>query len=113
MSSAEESAGIQVIDVLLWLFARVYDRKPLPTECIKLMQDVLKMAGTYELSMESITESMTDLSSQIMSAPISAEQMERSQELLRLIEERRQDNMRQYPEEKLLANSPKSLMVLN
>ena len=112
MSSSEKSPGIQTVDVILWLLKRIDDGKPLTEESIKLMRYVLRMTGSYELSMESIIKSLTILESQIMNAPISAEQLERGQEICRKIEEGRQHNMRQYVEEKLLATTAKMEALL-
>ena len=108
ISSAQESPGIQMIDVVLWLFKRIHDGEVLPENCSKLMRHALRMGGFYDLSLESIGGYLRELMSQLEQALLSEDQMKKAQELLKLDEQRRQERMREYHESKLLTSAASS-----
>ena len=103
ISSAAESAGIQIIDIILWLLKKAYNVEPLPHNCVDLIKYVSRRGEEHEVSLESISGYLSKFMPQLEAAPISEEQMAKAHELLGLVEENRQEKMLQYSEQKLLS----------
>jgi len=103
ISDAESSAGIQLIDVILWLFKRLSDGDALPENCLDFMNYVIRMGGMYDLSLENISRYLSETLTRLEDVPLSEEQLKKAQELLEFDEERRQEKMLMYYEQKLKA----------
>jgi hypothetical protein len=103
--SSEQSAGIQLTDVILWLFKRIHDGESLPENCANFMDSVLRMAHLYDLSLESIIREGSNLFTQLENTPLSDEQLRNGHKLLQESEKRRNINMRNYIKTKLLSSS--------
>jgi hypothetical protein len=111
ISSAEESAGIQVIDTILWLFKRVLEDKPLGVDSEKLMIHIFRRAHQHDMSFESVGRWLDTYFSELYAKPFGPEDEERGREFLRIAEERRQRELAEYAENKLKAASGNQLGV--
>ncbi len=101
ISSSQESAGIQAIDTVLWLFKRVIDEKPLAYNSARLMNHVFKHAYQNDLSFTSVGGCLEEYFADLYAKPFTEEHQKRAEELLRFAEERRQEQMLKYAQEKL------------
>jgi hypothetical protein len=100
ISNSDESAGIQVIDIILWLFKKIDDGNSIPSNCAKLMNEVFRKGFYDEISLKGISTYLEDIFEEIDKATISPEQMEHANELLEFAETRRQEIMKEYLEQK-------------
>lgn len=100
MSSSNESVGIQLIDVILWLFKKIQDDKEIPINCTKLMSQVFRKGIYDEISLKGISYYLSNVFDKIENEPISEDQMAKAQEMLEFAERRRQIKMREYSESK-------------
>lgn len=104
ISSAQESAGIQAIDTVLWLFKRVVEEKPLGYRSARLMNHVFKRAYQNDLSFEAVGGWLKECFTDLYTKPFTEEHQKRAEEHGRLAEQRRQEQMLQYAQEKLGEN---------
>jgi hypothetical protein len=102
ISSAQESVGIQAIDIILWLFKRLIEGKNLGENSSKLLIHVFRHAKQHDFSFMTISKYVSDTFDFLFNEPISDEQMKKAQELLEYAEERRQEKLFQYAENKLI-----------
>jgi hypothetical protein len=104
ISSARESAGIQAIDIVLWLFKRVVNGEYLPPNSTRLMQFVFRRAHQHDFSFLGVSSRLSQIFKDISAARLSDEQWQKGQELLVEFEERRQGKMIEYEKMKRLNN---------
>lgn len=100
ISNSEESAGIQIIDCILWFFKKIEDGKKFPANCAKMMNQVLTKGFYHEISIDAISKYLDSTFGQLDNTPISPEQMEKAHELLKFAESRRQEKMKEYYQKK-------------
>ena len=96
LTSSDENAGIQIIDVILWLFKQVHDGKPLPKNCARLINHALGKSMYYEISMDNLQNYLTDVFDKLESVPLTDNQVKNAYALLSKAEETRQAAMREY-----------------
>lgn len=104
ISSAHESAGIQTIDTILWLFKRVIEDKPLGYHSARLMNHVFKRAYQNDLSFEAVGSWLEDYFAELYAKPFTEEHQNRAEEYGRIAEQRRQEQMLEYAQQKLAEN---------
>lgn len=102
VSSAKESAGIQAIDVILWLFRRTLTGAELPPDSTRLMNFVFRHGSQHDFSFDGVSERLHGMFEDIWSTPFGEEQLTRSRELLDISEKRRRESMIEYAEAKRL-----------
>jgi Protein of unknown function (DUF3800) len=100
ISSAKESAGIQAIDIVLWLFKRVLNGEDVPPNSARLIQFVFRRARQHDFSFLGVSTRLKETFDDIWGAQLSDEQWQRGQELLVEFEEGRQEKMIEYAETK-------------
>jgi hypothetical protein len=94
---SEDSAGIQVVDLLLWI-VRQLDRGRLPGPAsARLLSRLRNRMRVYDLSLKSIERWTTQAFDKINQAELSEEAMAKGAELREHWEKRRQDAMASYP----------------
>lgn len=99
ISSARECAGIQIIDVILWLFARSL-KEDLPPNCQRLLDYVHSRAHADDFSFANAAEHAGDMVDALQSTEMSPELEARARALGGEIERRRLAGMAQYANEK-------------
>lgn len=104
ISSAHESAGIQAIDTVLWLFKRIIEEKPLGYHSARLMNHVFKRAYQNDLSFEAVGSWLEDYFADLYAKPFTEEHQKRAEEYGRIAEQRRQEQMSEYAQQKLSEN---------
>lgn len=100
MSNSEESAGIQIVDCILWFFKKIEDGKKIPANCAKMMNHVFSKGFYHEISIDAILKYLESTFAQWDNTPLSPEQIEKAQELLKFGESRRQEEMKKYYQKK-------------
>jgi hypothetical protein len=105
ISSAEQSPGIQVIDIILWLFKRVIEGKRIGQNSRNLLIYVFRHAKQHDFSFDTMIDYLSDAMNFLFSATISDEQFEKGQEILNNIEANRQEKLLQYAEKKVITSN--------
>lgn len=95
ISNAKESAGIQMIDVILWLFARA-QREDLPPACQAILDYVYDRGHLDDFSFAAAEERTQKLIDRVEAQPLPPGAMKDAAKLRAEIEERRQAGMREY-----------------
>ncbi|MBR0899106.1 DUF3800 domain-containing protein [Bradyrhizobium tropiciagri] len=91
-----ESAGIQAIDIVLWLFLQRTRGAGFPRECARLLNYALKHAYMSDFSFEGVSRRMDNEFGEILRGELSPEVEAKARELMALSEQRRQESMEQY-----------------
>lgn len=89
MASEEESAGLQVIDVVLWLFKRVITDKEIGPNSAALLQRVYRRGYQDDLSFEGVGAQVEAKLTEIYAAPISDEALARGATMIAESEDKR------------------------
>lgn len=100
MSSSVASAGIQIVDMLLWLAMRGFSGEALPSACLRLMSHVMRRAYMHDFSFRSVSKAMQEQYDAFLSAPLPPEELSKAKEIQARFEERHQKNLREYAETK-------------
>lgn len=100
IASARESAGIQIIDVILWLFARTLRGDVLPEKCQALLDYVYSRAYQDDFSFVGVGSATEAALEDIYAQPLSADALERAREFQIESEERRLAAIENYAMEK-------------
>lgn len=96
ISTAKESAGIQIIDVILWLFARSLRGDVLPTNCQSLLEYVYSRAYQDDFSFAGVGAAAEQLIEDIESTPLPDNALADARALSLELEQRRQEAMELY-----------------
>lgn len=94
-----DSAGIQAIDVILWLFLQHTRGADFPRECARLMNYAFKHAYMSDFSFDGVSATIDRQFGAILRGDLSAEQEAEARKLMALSEERRQKSMEQYKQD--------------
>ncbi|RBP18207.1 hypothetical protein DFR50_101151 [Roseiarcus fermentans] len=100
MSTENGSAGLQVIDVVLWLFRRALDGKEIGSDCAALLQFAFKRGLQNDFSFEGVGAFMDEKFGPVFSTPLTAEQQAKAEEKTAEFETHRQKQMQEYAERK-------------
>jgi hypothetical protein len=106
------SPGIQITDVVLWLYSQFRKQRPLPRKCSAIMEYVLSRGWESDFSFAGVERMFVEKFGPILSKPITAEQEESARELLARAETARQESIEQYELDRLPPFMRKSEMAL-
>lgn len=95
ISSARESAGIQIIDVILWLFSRSM-KQELPPNCQKFLNYVHGRAHSEDFSFAGAAAVTAALVDRVNSFDMTPEMIESSRALRDEMDQRRLQGMREF-----------------
>lgn len=101
MSSARESAGIQAIDIILWLLARSLRGDDLPEGCQALLNYVYGRARQDDFSFAGVGAATEEMILAIEDTPISPSMQGDAYVFQAQLEQRRQAEMALYAREKM------------
>jgi len=99
VSAAQHSPGIQIADLVLWLFRQYYAKKEIPPNSARILQYVSKRAWISDFSFKGVDAQMTEKFGPALEGDISdlsSEQIARGREIQEAIEQRRQYQVEQY-----------------
>jgi hypothetical protein len=100
MSTEDRSAGLQVVDVVLWLFKRALDGKEMGPDCTALLQQTFKRGLQHDFSFDGVGTFMDDRFGPMLTTPLNADQQAKAEEKTAEFEAHRQKQMRDYAERK-------------
>lgn len=96
ISSSDESAGIQIVDTVLWLFRQHLAGKNIPPNCAEILEYFFRKARYNDFSFKGVGDQVESLVGRMMAAGVSPEDMESGQQILRNLEEDRRNQISQY-----------------
>jgi hypothetical protein len=100
IASSKDSAGIQIIDLVLWLERIRVEARPLPIEAKAFIERVERNAEFFDMSAAYTQKRCLELNKQICEIPFGPQEEARGRAWLADIERRRQASMREYAEAK-------------
>lgn len=101
ITSHEDSPGIQLADLVLWVLQRLENRMPLGPETARFLRSVADKTSVSELSLASIREYLSEVFAKVDSAPLSEEELRRARKLLDEAETRRRRAIEDYARQKV------------
>lgn len=102
VSASEHSPGIQIADLILWLFRQFLNGKEIPPDSGKLLSFAMRKALQSDFSFDGVGRSLEERLHEVMTADLSPEQVTFAQEMLQRTEEVRQRNIALYEEDGLM-----------
>lgn len=96
VSSSEESAGIQVADLLLWLFGQMVKGNPLPKASVRFLSYGLKRAYINDFSFDGVSRQLVTELEAIADHDLTPEELARGRMLVEEGERHRRLLMEQY-----------------
>jgi len=97
----EQSAGIQVTDVVLWLYSQFRKQRELPAKCTAIIKYVMGRGWESDFSFSGVDRLMQERFGAIFNAPITPEQEAQARELLARAEQNRLESMAEYERDHL------------
>ena len=98
----DESAGIQAVDIIIWLYLQVQKGNTIGPKSSKLLNFVLRRGLIHDFSFRGVGRQVDTKLKEIMNEPVSDETLQKARELQRLDEERRIESMREYEKDGVL-----------
>jgi hypothetical protein len=95
------SQGIQVTDVVLWLYSQLHKEKSLPRKCSAIMEYVFAHGWENDFSFKGVERMFVEKFGPILSKPISIEQEKSAREWMAKAEAARQASITQYKQDGL------------
>lgn len=96
IKNSSESAGIQAIDIVLWLFKKVLQGKSLPLNSARLMNHVFRFGYHDDFSFTGVGQSLEQEIETINNKPLDDSDLEKGKEMLKELEIRRQEAMQEH-----------------
>ncbi len=96
IASSKDSAGIQLIDLVLWVKRQQLEKRTLPNEAAAFLDRVERNAEFFDMSMAYTKKRCIELNQQILALPFGPKEESRGLAFLSKIEEGRQVSMRNY-----------------
>lgn len=90
------SPGIQITDIVLWLYHQLRKKRPLPGGCLSILDYVFANGWENDFSFEGVERSYIQQHGPTLVMPLTAEQEESAQQMLKQAEARRLSSMAQY-----------------
>jgi hypothetical protein len=104
------SPGIQVTDVVLWLYSQHQKQRPLPPKCSAIVDYVLSHGWESDFSFSGVEKSALKKFGPMFTTPLTPEQEKSARAWMEEAEKRRQASMAQYKRDRLppfMRESPK------
>jgi hypothetical protein len=96
MTTEELSPGLQVVDVVLWLFKRSLSGKELGPRGARLLDATFKRGLQNDMSFDGVGKASNQEYGKIITAPISEEQEAGARQMIQNYEEHRIQAMQEY-----------------
>lgn len=96
MKPDDQSAGIQMADVALWLYGQWLKGKDLPENCERLLLFILANGWHNDFSFKGVEHSLLNQFGEVMFGDMPEEKLEAGRALVKMSEERRVASMEQY-----------------
>lgn len=102
VSTSEGSAGVQVADLMLWLFRQFLSGKKLPKHCAFILQYVFRKGYQHDFSFDGVGRQVEQQYREIMAKDIPPEAVAAGGRILEEQEKRRKELMKLYEEDGLM-----------
>jgi hypothetical protein len=102
VSASDKSPGIQVADLILWLFKQFLSGKDLPYYSAKLLNFAMRRGMQSDFSFEGVERAMLEQFGPMMDSDMSDEQLAKARELQDHYEKIRLDNIAAYDRDGLM-----------
>ena len=89
ISSGRNSAGLELVDIYIWIFKRLFEGRDIPNELHPLVDRQLQVGRTDEISLRAIVERWAPFFSKLSSMDLTAEQMAEGERIKEADERRR------------------------
>lgn len=96
ISSASESAGIQVSDLILWSFKRRWDNRELPDGLSYILRYLRTRSRINDFSFSNVSATLEDELSKIFDTEMTSEQLARGKELIEHFEQTKNENLKSF-----------------
>jgi hypothetical protein len=96
IKSDDESTGIQMADVALWLYGQALKGKDIPTRCKSILDLVLVRGWHNDFSFAGVHDSIIEKWGDVLFGPVDQEKLEAAQTLVEKAEKARLTSMAQY-----------------
>jgi hypothetical protein len=100
ISSSANSAGIQTIDIVIWLLKHSLNGKPLGYNSVKLVNYIIKNAYESDFSFDALQNGLNEYFTKRSAKPVADDDLKKAEVFLNLEEEYRQKEMLEYTQEK-------------
>jgi hypothetical protein len=100
ISTAEASPGIQVSDVIMWLFNRLHREKEIGADSWRMMQWVFRRARQNDFSFDGVLGAIDERYAHIMTEPIDEARLDAAREQLAMIDAATKGRVEAYRAEK-------------
>jgi hypothetical protein len=97
----ENSIGIQVVDTVLWLYNQLRKGNTLHPNCSGLMRYALSNGWESDFSFEGVERAYVNKYGLMLSKPLSKDQIEVGQKLLKSAEQRRLESMAEFANDRI------------
>lgn len=97
--ASSDSPGIQAVDVVLWLYARLRKGGYIPPACGRLLHYVLKKGWENDFSFSGVQRMCLEKWGDVMRTPLSEETEQTAREMLARMENNRVASVQQYAED--------------
>jgi Protein of unknown function (DUF3800) len=102
VSASDQSPGIQVADLILWLFKQFLSGKNMSYHCAKLLNFAMSRGMQTDFSFKGVEQAMLERFGSMMKSDISDEQLAKARELQDHYETIRLDNIAAYDRDGLM-----------
>lgn len=102
ISASDDSAGIQVADLALWLFRQTFAGKSIPEGSARILNYVFKKGYQHDFSFDGVGAQVERVLSNIMMKDIPSDALERGRQIIDEEEERRLELIALYEEDGLM-----------
>jgi hypothetical protein len=102
VSASDKSPGIQVADLILWLFKQFLSGKDVPYYSAKLLNFAMRRGMQSDFSFEGVERAMLEQFGPMMNSEMSDEQLAKARELQEHYEKIRLDNIAAYDRDGLM-----------
>lgn len=102
VSASDASAGIQVADLVLWLYRQAEGQKPLSEPLVDLLRFALNRAYFSDFSFDGVAKQIEAQWRQVMASDFSPDAQARAAEMLHHQEESRRQSIAQYEADGLM-----------
>lgn len=112
VSSSDDSAGIQITDLTLWLFRQFLSGKAIPQNSAKILNYVFKKGFQHDFSFKYVGDQVEQQFKEMMARDVPPAMMEAGKRFSQDQEQRRQQNVALYEKDKLMPyerRSPESI----
>ncbi|MGY3077799.1 hypothetical protein ACVWZZ_004170 [Bradyrhizobium sp. LM6.10] len=97
----DKSAGIQVTDVVLWLYSQFRKQRELPAKCTAIVRYAIVHGWESDFSFSGVDRVMQERYGKVFNTPLTPEQEAQARELIAKAEENRLSAMAQYDKDGL------------